>query len=324
MINRFYYENEFEEKLLKLIRNNYGLKENEKKYMIMRFMIINNINNINKINSNDFIDFILTENNLPKKLIYKNSEISLHRKDIQSIKNIVNNWLFELNNHNSKNILNDKNNIESNLKNVISETKRNTSNLKKNNFYKKYYLYKALNNLNTLFNVELKSFVRMNNLEYQENHNDLERYLEEKLLAEIQLYEFNNKNNIDFITEKDLENYLKYNLNKIEKGLKLIDFQYQLDDIYLDILAKDKNNNYVIIELKTKQDERLIWQAIYYPMKFKEKYKSENIRMICISPKYEDFLLKPLKTIKGIELFEYSLQLEQKKINDIKMNKVKL
>lgn len=324
MQDRFYYENEFEEKLLELIKNNYNLGQNEKEYMLMRFMIINNIDLIKDINIKKFIEFIIKENNLPNKLMYKNTEISLHRADIQSIKNIVENWFFELENISSdKDILNNQNSIETYIKNIREEAKKEINNLKKNKYFDKYYLYYALNNLNNLFKVNLKGFHRIKDLEYNENHNDFERYLEEKLLAEIDSYEFNNKNSLQFITEKDLENYLKYNLDKIEDGLKLIQTQYQIDDIFLDILAKDKNNNYVIIELKINQDERLVWQSIYYPMKVKERFKVDNVRMIDICPKYEEFLLKPLETINYIELLDYEIELENKKINNIILNKVK-
>ena len=58
-MDKFYYEYEFEENLIKLIKDNYSLERNEKEYFLMRFMIINDIDEIKKIDLYKFIDFYL-------------------------------------------------------------------------------------------------------------------------------------------------------------------------------------------------------------------------------------------------------------------------
>jgi RecB family endonuclease NucS len=48
-----------------------------------------------------------------------------------------------------------------------------------------------------------------------------------------------------------LEDWLSYNLQKLEVGLEFVGRQYETNEAScIDILAKDSNSNYVVIELK--------------------------------------------------------------------------
>jgi hypothetical protein len=80
----------------------------------------------------------------------------------------------------------------------------------------------------------------------------------------------------EFAYEKDLQKYLVKNLSVIEKGLKL----YQTDGVgeeefyvhgtsrRIDILATEKNNNYVVIELKVSRGyEKAVGQTTFLPIK---------------------------------------------------------
>lgn len=79
--------------------------------------------------------------------------------------------------------------------------------------------------------------------------------------------------------EKRIENWLKKHLNDFENGLVLIGTQYQmtwhLDGRYFlirfDIVARDKDGNFVIIEVKRRATE---WahkaQLLFYMKKFFE------------------------------------------------------
>lgn len=51
-------------------------------------------------------------------------------------------------------------------------------------------------------------------------------------------------------TEADIERLLISDLDMVEKGLQLIDNQYATDVGIIDILCIDKNENYVVIEIK--------------------------------------------------------------------------
>jgi molybdopterin-biosynthesis enzyme MoeA-like protein len=113
---------------------------------------------------------------------------------------------------------------------------------------------------------------------------------EEKLKQEGLLYE---KQPATTYTEYELEDYLVDNLNLIEKGLKYIDRQVPVSHGIIDILARDKNDELCIIELKIEEDaSRLIWQCSYYPTQF-----NEPSRMITVAPGYSERIEIALKTL---------------------------
>lgn len=319
--NNFYYESEFEEELISLISQNFSVNNSEI-YMIMRFMLINNIENINKIDYTSFIHFILNENNLPQDLCYKNQSFSLFSEYSQSLLNIVKNWFFDLDkSYINNNEINNKCYIENNIKNIKNTSKKNVCKYKKTNYYNQIYLLNQLQLLNNLFNCKFIKYHKMNNLDYNLNNN--KKNLEQNLLDYIEKAENLEINKTLIISEKQLEDFIKKNLNKIEDGLSLISTQYPIKNAFIDILAEDKNKNKVIIELKVKQDERLIWQTIYYPMEYLKEHKDlKNVRIITICPNYDDWLLSPLKTIDNIEIYSYKLIVENKEIKDIILKKI--
>lgn len=104
-------------------------------------------------------------------------------------------------------------------------------------------------------------------------------------------------------TEKELEVYLSNNLQLIEEGMTFIENQYKIQNGYIDILAKDKNNKTCIIEIKVKPDDhRLIEQSVYYPTQFKE-----DVRMITIAPSYSYKNYQSLKSLQNVELKYYKV-----------------
>ena len=67
------------------------------------------------------------------------------------------------------------------------------------------------------------------------------------------------------IKEKILEDYLENNINALEKDLILIKRQYSTITGPIDILCKDKNDNYVVVELKKgRASDRVIGQITRY------------------------------------------------------------
>ena len=312
-----FYESEFEEELINLIRKNYGLSKNEILYFITRFMIVNNLKEFKNINKDFFIDFLLEENNLPKKLIYKNVYI-----DRTILTNIINNWFFDLSKRKSKNSL-DFSFIENTVQNILKESISINSKLKKESSYNDSICLLALKILNKQFGVEFNSFFRMENLVYDNNHNDLERFREEKLELTLSVCKEIEMNPFSLINEHDVEEFLKNHLSLIEPDLKLIGTQYKIKDAFIDILAEDKNENKVIIELKIKSnDTRLIWQSIYYPLEVKKELNLDNIRMIIVAPKLDNSIFDCLEQLHNIEYFEYSVKLENSKICDLNLSKI--
>ena len=117
----------------------------------------------------------------------------------------------------------------------------------------------------------------------------------------------------EFAYESDLKNYLAKNLGTIEKGLKLYEddgisgIEYSVGGRRIDILARDKNNDYVVIELKCSRGyDRTIGQILRY-MGWIEKHLAENnqkVRGIIIANKITDDLKLATSRIKDIDLLE--------------------
>lgn len=66
------------------------------------------------------------------------------------------------------------------------------------------------------------------------------------------------------ISEAELESYVKSSLNDIETGLTLIDTQVNTYRGPLDILAADNEGCLVVMELKVREDDDMLFQAMNY------------------------------------------------------------
>jgi hypothetical protein len=133
-----------------------------------------------------------------------------------------------------------------------------------------------------------------------------------------------NESDQEFAYEKDLQNYLAKNLQIIEQGLKLFEedditgIEYPVGGRFIDILAVDKNNDFVIFELKvSKGYDRVIGQLLRY-IGWVEKNMAtdgQKVRGIIVCKEITDDLLLACSKINDINLFEYELSF---KINKIK------
>jgi hypothetical protein len=135
---------------------------------------------------------------------------------------------------------------------------------------------------------------------YKEGSSFIGKYINQKMCEQIRKVPISNKN----MLEKDLETIIIYNLGKIEDGMKLIKSQYEIDNGFIDILAKDANGVKCIIELKIVDDcKDIIFQSAYYPTQFNEK-----VRMITICPDYKPKILAALKNMGNVEIKKYYFQ----------------
>lgn len=127
----------------------------------------------------------------------------------------------------------------------------------------------------------------------------------------------------EFAYEKDLQKYLVRNLSVIEKGLKL----YQAEGVdgeefyvpgtsrRIDILAIDKNNNFVVIELKVSRGyEKVVGQTLFYQSSIKTVFKQDKVRAIIIAREITSELKTATQFLPDFELFEYQLSLTLNKI----------
>ena len=135
--------------------------------------------------------------------------------------------------------------------------------------------------------------------------------------------EIDDETGSEFAYESDLQNFLSKNLFLIEPGLML----YHEEDIsgvefpagnrFIDILAVDSNNNYVVIELKVSRGyDRTVGQILRY-MAWIKKYhadKNQAVRGIIIAREISDDLLLACSEIENIDLYEYRLSVTLEKI----------
>lgn len=127
----------------------------------------------------------------------------------------------------------------------------------------------------------------------------------------------------EFAYEKDLQKYLIKNLSVIEKGLTL----YQADGVSgeefyvpgtsrrIDILAVDKQNCFVVIELKVSRGyEKVVGQTLFYQSSIKTIFKQDKVRVIIVAREITSELKTATQFLPEFELFEYQLSLTLNKI----------
>jgi hypothetical protein len=133
------------------------------------------------------------------------------------------------------------------------------------------------------------------------------------------------ENGNEFAYEKDLQNFLSKNLSLIESGLMLYmeeditGIEFPVGNRFIDILATDKDNNYVVIELKVSRGyDRVVGQILRYMAWIRKNHAEENqkVRGIIIAREISDDLLLACSETKNVELYEYSLSVSLNKIND--------
>lgn len=317
------YESEIEELILDNLSFKYSINNKELllRYLILRCCCCNKINK--KIFEDILLDFILEELCIDI-LEYKNVKLNKISGFENSLKNIIESLLFR---YTSKKILTTnnvfisyRNYIESTLKIINDYTKKHLIGINSPYVTEIRYYYN-LTKLNELFDIkEIKSTPKIKGFKYTNKYYE-KIELETKYLRYVQAVSFDT-NDLTTITEEDFETYLYKHLFEIEEGLRPVSRQFALNDGKVDILAKDKNNVFVILELKTTNDKHLIWQALYYPDAFKEKTGNKEVRMITVCPSYPQFILKPLQKIKNIEMIEYELKIFNSKIENAKFKKI--
>lgn len=253
-----------------------------------------------------------------KSFIYKNEPIKAHMIDIifenlyyiQKIYPVI----WDRKNYSLEKWLN---HLE---KAIIKKSNQLIKKIKIDKLSSDIVLYFKLTSLNTLFHLEINENIPDLKSIQQISEVKLKRPRELDLQLIYESLFFMNNTLLDF-KEKDVEDFLIKHLDLIEEGMAYIDRQVAIEDGIIDILAKDKNGIYAIIELKIKDDERLAWQCLYYPKLIKKTYHVKEVRMIVLAPCMPDKIKDVLLDIGISELLTYEPVILNKKIENIIVKK---
>jgi hypothetical protein len=152
--------------------------------------------------------------------------------------------------------------------------------------------------------IEVPGFsIEENGSEFKEND---EAEIEETIEASLSL-------------EKDLHSYLAARIEKIEAGLHIVEYgvEFQTDAGRIDILAKDRNDHLVVIELKAgKAKDNALGQIIGYMgcMSTIEKFQNISIRGILIASGFEQRVIYAVKALPNLKLVKYQLSFDFQEI----------
>ncbi len=129
----------------------------------------------------------------------------------------------------------------------------------------------------------------------------------------------------EFAYEKDLQNFLSKNLYQIEAGLRLYEeeditgIEFPVGNRCIDVLALDKDNNYVVIELKVSRGyDRVVGQLLRYMAWIRKNHADvdQHVRGIIIAREISEDLLLACSEVPDITLYEYQLSVSLKRINE--------
>ena len=239
-----------------------------------------------------------------------------------SLQNIFDEWKFDFKKSNilSANAVSKPVSLtyEDCLKQINDASRKKIQKYKSSQYKCQILKYFKLNELNKIFGINIQNVPDLNGVHQLEVRLTDEECLERYLQAE-----HFNTTNTKIITEANLRDYLYLNLDLIEIGLTPVGKEISTDEGRIDILAKDKTGKYVILELKTEIDKRLIWQCMYYPEVLPHKFPAHTpIRVITICPEYPEYLLIVLKKLPFVELFQYQIHSTNSRIEDIQISRL--
>ena len=127
--------------------------------------------------------------------------------------------------------------------------------------------------------------------------------------------------NQQFALEAHLRDFLAKNLERVESGLRLYEkdnqkgIEFVIDNGRIDILAIDKDNRFVVIELKLSRGRnKTIGQILYYMGWVDENLGNAPCRGVIIANEISDDLLLAARRIPDITLCRYHLSVTVERI----------
>lgn len=174
--------------------------------------------------------------------------------------------------------------------------------------YKDYIKYNRILALNEIFEVNGVGSVSIDGFDNGANRNPFRRSLEERLEASLAANRFLGSQTTAHVSEEVVEDFIVENIEIIENGMKYIDRQVGVSGGIIDILAMDRDENICVIEVKIKHDKSIVWQAMHYPNEVRKIWPRRKVRMITVSPSYNEYVLKELKRIDEVETKTYNIE----------------
>lgn len=106
--------------------------------------------------------------------------------------------------------------------------------------------------------------------------------------------------------EIDIHEAIEENPEIIEENLKIIEREYKNPAGYIDVFARDQEDNYVVIEVKRNPDHNTVLQLQRYVEEIEEEY-SGNIRGVIAAPKISENLINYLED-RELEFVEVEMK----------------
>jgi len=120
---------------------------------------------------------------------------------------------------------------------------------------------------------------------------------------------------ISISLESDLEEFIFENLGSVEEGLKPYrgksGRQYTVQSGRIDILATDKEDNFVVIELKADMGgDSVLTQTLAYMADVSKIAEERKVRGIIIARDFSSKLIAAVSLLQNIELMKYKVKFD--------------
>lgn len=311
------YESEINEKLLHSLQKTFSISNNEllHEYLMSRFLIHFDFKIWSKDLEADYMTYLLHILGI-REFRYKEELLSMNPYKDNSLTAILNDWFFRIDIEYGKTPDAILVCAKENVKGCLAVARKQMKKYRNHSEYPLILKESHLNELNKMFKI------RQYMPEQIDGFNFMTGYLpEELMLAYRNGLVLNEPTENVEISEKELEDYLYRRLHEVEEGLKPISRQVGLKAGVVDILAKDKNENLVIIELKVEDDKDLVWQQKYYTDEIRKQYPNDNIRFLVIAPVFHE---PTIRYLKNAEFYIYSAITQSSKLKFLRISKFNL
>jgi hypothetical protein len=113
------------------------------------------------------------------------------------------------------------------------------------------------------------------------------------------------------LVERNLEDFIVHQLETIEPGLRLEKRQLSTPAGRLDLLCKDANGNYVVVELKrTQGTDQVVGQVLRYMGYLIETHGTDKVRGIVVVAKKDQALMYAVKAVPNVQVKEFKIHIE--------------